>query len=158
MGKKQRAKHERQVEQRQRPVHQRPGSGKWLPWVLGVGVFVGIVVAFLVYYVQSHKLELTQAMVFSTAQKVEADLSRNQGQFGLDEARRLQNILISIQRLAGDKDLDLPVAGHLNFLLQVTSEIVKNGNLEPGELEKLNALLLQAQLIMEQKKRPNAKP
>jgi|GEM_PF-5452924 len=161
MGRKQREKKARQQQQQTatRPsAAGKPASKSWLPWLLtGLGVVIVTAVGLTIYYVSANRAKLFQVALYTQAVQLQGELAQRQGIFTLAEGRRLADVLVAVQRLSGDSGLDLQVGGHLNFVLQVEKEIIKNGNLEPGELDKLESLVSQAAVMLGRKSR-QAKP
>jgi len=144
MGRKQRVKKERGGTNKSslRPSSA-PGS-RWTAWLVGVIVFVSLMIAGMVFFIQANKARFIKLSVLTTAQNLQQNLNRVQANFTRSESSRIRGILQTIENIAGaKKDLDIKTGGHLMFVLKVAEEIMRDGKLQPGEIDKMEMLLRQ---------------
>lgn len=146
MGRQQKMKRERQAGKTPNKHAPRPVRKQtWMAWLIGVVVVFGLLLASLFFYVRANQERFMKITIVTSAQKVQTDLSRTRAAFTLAENARLRGLLTEIERLGAKQDLDRQVGGHLMFILQVAKEIVASGKLQPGELDKMDTLLREAQ-------------
>ncbi|MBN1594638.1 hypothetical protein JW933_01800 [candidate division FCPU426 bacterium] len=150
MGKKQRAKKEKQSLQLQGAVTpaRRPSfSGS--AWLIGTVVFLAVVVTAMVVFIQANKARFIKISVTATCAQLHKELYRLQAKFTRMETARLQDLLRAIEKMAdADRKLDPRLGGHLMFVLKVMEEIIREGKLKSGELEKLEMLVHEAERQM----------
>ncbi len=158
MGRQQKAKHERHAGKDHKHQAVPPRAQDWLGWLIGGVVVFGLLIAALVIYIQANQAHFLKISVVTSVQKIQTDLSRARGAFTLDENTRLRNILTEIERLATERALDRQLGGHLMFVLQVAKEIVASGKFQPGELEKMEMLLREAQRRLDATSPPRGQP
>lgn len=151
MGKKQRLKKERQKEHQSKPaVNKKPSS--LTGWVIGFIVVLALAATAMIAVINMNKDKLVKFSLVSIAQDISAQLNRQQGKFTINESRALSAILRDIEAMSADSDMDAQIAGHFNFMLNVIKEIVKQGNIKPGEIDKLRNLLTQGRHQLDVKK------
>lgn len=158
MGRQQQAKRERHAGKNHKHQAAPPRAQVWLGWLIGSVVVFGVLIAALVIYIQANQAHFIKISVATSVQKIQTDLSRGRAAFTLDESTRLRSILTKIERLATERALDRQVGGHLMFVLQVAKEIVSSGEVKPGELEKMEMLLQQAQRRLDAISQPRGQP
>lgn len=154
MGRQQQTKRERHAGKDHKHQATPPSAQVWLGWLIGSVVVFGLLIAALVIYIQANQAHFLKISVVASAQKIQTDLSRARAAFTLDENARLRSILTKIERIATERDLDRQIGGHLMFVLQVAKEIVASGKFQPGELEKMEMLLQQAQRRLDATSKP----
>jgi hypothetical protein len=150
MGKNQRAKQARR-EQSATGKQAPPASAKTGIWLaLGlVALLLVVAVAALFFFIQSHPERFLKAGLASTVQLARQELGRERARFSLEEGEQLQRLLGEAAGMVQNQKLDRQSGSMLNFLLQATREIIREGNLNPGELGKLEALMQQTRKLLE---------
>ncbi|MCD4813671.1 hypothetical protein K8S19_08275 [bacterium] len=145
MGKKQRSKKEK-TQQKKVPAR---GKSSFSAWVVGSAVFFAVVIISIVGFVQLNKARFIKISVMATSQTLESELRKSSSRFTMDERDRLAKIIYGVKAMVqSEKKLDPKIGGHLMFVLKVCEEITREGKLAPGELEKLEMLLSEAQRIL----------
>jgi hypothetical protein len=144
MGHKQKIKQARreQAEGKRKAKPAVPHSGRirW-GWILAVALpMLAVVVAGMVLFAQN-KDRLIRTAVLAQAYDVEDRLNAQIAHFSTEQSSRMSELLREIHVVGNTPLLDLQAAGQLKFILGAMDEIIRAGNLEAGELEKLQMLL-----------------
>lgn len=114
-------------------------------WVIGIVVFFALSVAGIVLFVQLNKARFIRISVMATAQTIQSELQKSRSRFTMADRDRLEKIIYSTREMAqSEKKLDPKLGSHLMFILKVSEEIIREGSIAPGELEKLEMLLSEA--------------
>ncbi|MCK5218318.1 hypothetical protein KAR10_02275 [bacterium] len=154
MGRKQKKKLEQRIQEKQFPSG-KPGKPRgWLAWLIGVVAFFTLLILALVIYVQINKGRFIKLGVLSTSSMVRTELEQHRANFSFEETQQLSTILTEIELLAGQKQLAPRAGGNLNFILRVLREIVQEGNLEPGEVEKIKSMLNETRRYLKRQPKP----
>ncbi len=154
MGRKQKKKLERQVRKEQFPGGRPQKRRGWLAWLIGVAVFFTLLIVALVIYVQINKDRFIKLGLLSTSRMVSTELEQHRANFSFEETQQLRTILKEIEALAGQKQLAPRAGGNLNFVLRVLREVIQEGGLEPGELEKIRGMLDETRRYLKRQPKP----
>ncbi len=154
MGRKQKKKLERQVQKEQFPSGKPRKRRGWLAWLIGVAAFFTLLIIALAIYVQVNKDRFIKLGVLSTSRLVRAELEQHRANFSFNETQQLRTILTELEALAGEKKLAPRAGGNLNFILRVLREVIKEGGLEPGELEKIRGMLNETRRYLKHQAKP----
>jgi hypothetical protein len=143
MGRKSREKQLRRGPERTGGESGRKSSGAGFGWILGTVLVLAAVIGGSIYFVQANKGRVLRTVLLSGVSVLETKLAAQAGKLSWDESQRLSRLLTDIRAIAGLPGLDDRAAGQLQFVLKVMEEIFREGNLSPGEIDKLETLALQ---------------
>ena len=148
MGRKQKLKKERLIKV---PAAARAATRKstaWLSWLIGSVVVVGLIVIGMVVFVQANKARFIKLSVQSTCEKLQKDLYQKQANFTRDETTRMRKLLQQAETMVKtDQPLAVKVGGNLMFVLKVVEEVLQDGKLKTGELDKMEMIIRESQKI-----------
>jgi hypothetical protein len=142
MGRKQKIKEARRSLKAGAPkprTEPQPGARRARTWLLvGLGVLLLLVGVAAVLFIQNQS-KLFQMALVSQAYQIDEQLKPRLGQFTGEDGERLQALLKDVMLIGNQPGFDARAAGQLKFVLGVIDEIVRAGELEPGEVGKLEA-------------------
>jgi hypothetical protein len=157
MGRKQKikqARHEKSAGGTQ-PRNGLPAANRirytWLLVVLGL-LLVMLVTAGTVFY--KNRASLFKAAMLAQSYQIGEQLKTRLGRFTAEDGAHLQAIVGEVQTIANLPGFDTPAAGQLKFILGVLDEIVQAGELEAGEIEKLEAQVQAVRSYLNRQQRP----
>jgi hypothetical protein len=143
MGRKQKikqARHEQATGSKPRR-EVKPGSRVRHAWIFGVlGVLAALVATLVVLFIHNQS-KLFQVALLEQSYQVDEQLRANLGKFTTEDGGRLETMLHDVQAINNLGGLDNRALGQLKFVLGVIGEIAQAGDLEPGELTKLETQL-----------------
>jgi len=152
MGRKQKLKQERHAQKAGRVKPQgevNPGARVRRLWLFGVlGALLILTVTGIVLFVQNQS-KLFQMALLAQSYQIDGQLGARLGRFSTEDGRRLETILHQAQTMISLPGVDARGAGQLKFVLGVVDEIVRAGNVEPGELGKLEDQLQAARSYLD---------
>jgi hypothetical protein len=155
MGRKQKLKKENMGKMHNAPRPSRQKSSAGLSWLIGIIVFVSLVIAGMVLFVQANKARFIKMSVQSTTEKLVKDLYQKQANFTRYDTTRMRSLLHKVDSMSKTKEpLDVALGGHLMFILKVMEEVLQDGKLKTGELDKMEMLIREAQRLNPVKKLP----
>lgn len=133
---------QREASRGQVPSAPARAQGTHWGWLIAVVAIVGVLGAAIVIYIRANQTRFIAISLRANVQEAQRTLDANQGKFTLAETERLRRILSGVEELAqGQKQLDRQSGGHLLFFVQVVKEMAAGAALQPGELDKMEALL-----------------
>lgn len=156
MGRKRQAKLQRRRAGGAAPAD-RPsgGSFRW-DWLLGAGVIVAVLIAAVVFLVQRNQDKILRAALTATVTQAETRLRAETGRFPFQTGRELFSLLAECRALALSPGLDARAGGQVRLVVGVIGEIIQSGQVEPGELAKLDGLLEQARQYLRRRAGPSS--
>jgi hypothetical protein len=113
----------------------------WL--VAGLGVLALLVGVAVMLFIQN-QAKLFQMALVAQAYQIDEQLKPRLSQFTAEDGERLESLLKDAQVIGNLPGFDAKAAGQMKFVLGVIDEIVRAGEVEPGEIGKLEA---QAQAV-----------
>lgn len=132
---------------------------------LGWGILLGLVVVLAasiaagVLFIRSHPERFLPAGLAAGLEEAHRLLNGNQEKFNWDEVQEIRSQLQALESLSQIRPLTPALAGNIQWFLGTLREIIQQGNLEPGELEKVRHYLTQTQQEAVRKKSlPAPKP
>jgi len=161
MGKKRREKlerRERQVNPRREPRRAKSANG--FKWLMGALIGVSLLIAGIVVVFQRNPARFMQSAVLASAAVVEGKLQKGFAKLTYEDRTHISRIVQTTRVLAASPVLDNRAAGQLRFILAALEEIIREGNLQPNELSKAEAMAMQVRqyLARRQSERLPAKP
>ena len=126
-------------------------SRAWLFAVLGV--LLVLAAAAVVIFIQN-QAKLFQMALRAQAYQIDEQLKPRLGRFTAEDGGRLETILHEVQSVCNMPGFDARAAGQLKFVLGVLDEIVRDGELETGDIGKLEAQVQAARQYLNRQDRP----
>ncbi|NTV53745.1 MAG: hypothetical protein HGA76_12185 [Candidatus Firestonebacteria bacterium] len=116
-----------------------PGTRVRRTWLFAVLGVLLVLIATAVALFMRNQTKIFQMAMVAQAYQIDEQLKPRLGRFSSEEGQRLEAVLHEVQTLANLPGMDARAAGQLKFVLGVVEEISRAGELEPGEIEKLEA-------------------